>query len=163
MLIRTYCLLEIPVSGFLFKSHRSYPRPSSHRSPAPVRRHRIANRCYFAVSPINHSFCLTFCKIIKRSRSSLQVVVKDGIRNASLFRWFGQMMLIRYLFNCLGSWFLKYHLVKDWRRMNVSFTRARSKLIIIGSRKMLQSTPLPSHFFTHGRQKVDSVATSERR
>jgi DNA replication ATP-dependent helicase Dna2 len=32
--------------------------------------------------------------------------------------------------------------------MNVSFTRARSKLIIIGSRKTLQSTPLPSHFFT---------------
>ncbi|KAG6828441.1 hypothetical protein H0H92_007968 [Tricholoma furcatifolium] len=38
-------------------------------------------------------------------------------------------------------------LVKDWRRMNVSFTRARSKLIIIGSRKTLQEAPLLSEFF----------------
>ncbi|KAI0674044.1 Dna2-domain-containing protein [Trametes maxima] len=38
-------------------------------------------------------------------------------------------------------------LVKDWRRMNVSFTRARSKLIIVGSRKTLQETPLLKEFF----------------
>ncbi|KAF7984152.1 hypothetical protein HWV62_16810 [Athelia sp. TMB] len=38
-------------------------------------------------------------------------------------------------------------LVKDWRRMNVSFTRARSKLIIFGSRKTLQKVPLLSEFF----------------
>ncbi|KAI0718426.1 Dna2-domain-containing protein [Cerioporus squamosus] len=38
-------------------------------------------------------------------------------------------------------------LVKDWRRMNVSFTRARSKLIIIGSRKTLQAAPLLREFF----------------
>ncbi|KAF9010450.1 Dna2-domain-containing protein [Hymenopellis radicata] len=38
-------------------------------------------------------------------------------------------------------------LVKDWRRMNVSFTRARSKLIIFGSRKTLQGTPLLKEFF----------------
>ncbi|KAI0368547.1 Dna2-domain-containing protein [Pilatotrama ljubarskyi] len=38
-------------------------------------------------------------------------------------------------------------LVKDWRRMNVSFTRARSKLVIIGSRKTLQGTPLLAEFF----------------
>lgn len=38
--------------------------------------------------------------------------------------------------------------MKDWRRMNVSFTRARSKLIIFGSRKTLQSAPLLSDFFT---------------
>ncbi len=38
-------------------------------------------------------------------------------------------------------------LVKDWRRMNVSFTRARSKLIIFGSRKTLQGTPLLREFF----------------
>jgi DNA replication ATP-dependent helicase Dna2 len=39
-------------------------------------------------------------------------------------------------------------LVKDWRRMNVSFTRARSKLIIFGSRKTLQVVPLLNEFFT---------------
>jgi len=38
-------------------------------------------------------------------------------------------------------------LVKDWRRMNVSFTRARSKLVILGSRKTLQREPLLAHFF----------------
>lgn len=38
-------------------------------------------------------------------------------------------------------------LVKDWRRMNVSFTRARSKLVIFGSRKTLQADPLLSQFF----------------
>ncbi|PIL27261.1 hypothetical protein GSI_10406 [Ganoderma sinense ZZ0214-1] len=38
-------------------------------------------------------------------------------------------------------------LVKDWRRMNVSFTRARSKLIIIGSRRTLQQAPLLTEFF----------------
>ncbi|KAI0763927.1 Dna2-domain-containing protein [Trametes elegans] len=38
-------------------------------------------------------------------------------------------------------------LMKDWRRMNVSFTRARSKLIIFGSRKTLQGVPLLSEFF----------------
>ncbi|CDO74222.1 hypothetical protein BN946_scf184721.g1 [Trametes cinnabarina] len=38
-------------------------------------------------------------------------------------------------------------LVKDWRRMNVLFTRARSKLIIVGSKKTLQSAPLLSEFF----------------
>lgn len=37
-------------------------------------------------------------------------------------------------------------LLKDWRRVNVSFTRARSKLIIIGSRKTLDSTKLLSEF-----------------
>ncbi|KAK0199920.1 DNA replication factor Dna2-domain-containing protein [Desarmillaria ectypa] len=38
-------------------------------------------------------------------------------------------------------------LVKDWRRMNVSFTRARSKLIIFGSRKTLKDAPLLKEFF----------------
>ncbi|KAJ6585002.1 DNA replication factor Dna2-domain-containing protein [Mycena capillaripes] len=38
-------------------------------------------------------------------------------------------------------------LIKDWRRMNVSFTRARSKLIIFGSRQTLQSAPLLQQFF----------------
>ncbi|KAH9949710.1 Dna2-domain-containing protein [Amylocystis lapponica] len=39
------------------------------------------------------------------------------------------------------------NLIKDWRRMNVSFTRARSKLIIFGSRSTLQTTPLLREFF----------------
>ncbi|KAK7049300.1 DNA replication endonuclease-helicase Dna2 [Paramarasmius palmivorus] len=38
-------------------------------------------------------------------------------------------------------------LVRDWRRMNVSFTRARSKLIIVGSRKTLASAELLNEFF----------------
>jgi DNA replication ATP-dependent helicase Dna2 len=38
-------------------------------------------------------------------------------------------------------------LVKDWRRMNVAFTRARAKLIIFGSRKTLARTPLLESFF----------------
>lgn len=38
-------------------------------------------------------------------------------------------------------------LVKDWRRMNVSFTRARCKLVIFGSRKTLQREPLLAQFF----------------
>ncbi|KAF4566186.1 Tripartite DNA replication factor [Pleurotus pulmonarius] len=38
-------------------------------------------------------------------------------------------------------------LVKDWRRMNVSFTRAKSKLVLFGSRKTLESTPLLEEFF----------------
>ncbi|KAF9644272.1 Dna2-domain-containing protein [Thelephora ganbajun] len=38
-------------------------------------------------------------------------------------------------------------LMKDWRRLNVSFTRARSKLIIIGSRKTLQGNDLLKKFF----------------
>ncbi|KAF8184796.1 Dna2-domain-containing protein [Pholiota molesta] len=38
-------------------------------------------------------------------------------------------------------------LVKDWRRMNVSFTRARKKLVIFGSRTTLQREPLLASFF----------------
>ena len=37
--------------------------------------------------------------------------------------------------------------MKDWRRLNVSFTRARSKLIIIGSRRTLQGNDLLKKFF----------------
>ncbi|KZT71118.1 Dna2-domain-containing protein [Daedalea quercina L-15889] len=37
-------------------------------------------------------------------------------------------------------------LMKDWRRMNVAFTRARSKLVIVGSRRTLQGTPLLKEF-----------------
>ncbi|KAF8347385.1 DNA replication factor Dna2-domain-containing protein [Amanita rubescens] len=38
-------------------------------------------------------------------------------------------------------------LVKDWRRMNVSFTRARCKLAIFGSRSTLQQVQLLDDFF----------------
>lgn len=38
-------------------------------------------------------------------------------------------------------------LLKDWRRLNVSFTRARSKLVIIGSRDTLKCDQLLEQFF----------------
>lgn len=38
-------------------------------------------------------------------------------------------------------------LMKDWRRLNVSFTRARSKLIVIGSRRTLQADDVLKKFF----------------
>jgi hypothetical protein len=38
-------------------------------------------------------------------------------------------------------------LVKDWRRINVSFTRAKSKLVIFGSRSTLRTTTLLNEFF----------------
>ncbi|KAG9112793.1 Tripartite DNA replication factor [Ceratobasidium sp. 392] len=38
-------------------------------------------------------------------------------------------------------------LLKDWRRLNVSFTRARSKLVIFGSRSTLKCDQLLEQFF----------------
>ncbi|KAI5119550.1 hypothetical protein M0805_008536 [Coniferiporia weirii] len=38
-------------------------------------------------------------------------------------------------------------LLKDWRRINVAFTRARSKLVIFGSRKTLKASSLLADFF----------------
>jgi DNA replication ATP-dependent helicase Dna2 len=37
--------------------------------------------------------------------------------------------------------------LKDWRRLNVSFTRARSKLVIFGSRGTLKCDQLLEQFF----------------
>ncbi|KAG8995284.1 Tripartite DNA replication factor [Tulasnella sp. JGI-2019a] len=38
-------------------------------------------------------------------------------------------------------------LLRDWRRMNVSLTRAKAKLIVFGSRSTLQGVPLWNEFF----------------
>lgn len=38
-------------------------------------------------------------------------------------------------------------MLKDWRRLNVSFTRARSKLVIFGSRSTLRCDALLEQFF----------------
>ncbi|KAL5490161.1 DNA2 [Sanghuangporus weigelae] len=38
-------------------------------------------------------------------------------------------------------------LLKDWRRINVAFTRAQAKLVIFGSRRTLKASPLLSDFF----------------
>jgi DNA replication ATP-dependent helicase Dna2 len=38
-------------------------------------------------------------------------------------------------------------LLRDWRRINVSFTRAKKKLVIFGSRRTLASDRLLSEFF----------------
>lgn len=38
-------------------------------------------------------------------------------------------------------------LLKDWRRLNVCFTRAKKKLIIFGSKSTLSAIPLLSQFF----------------
>ena len=55
------------------------------------------------------------------------------------------------LFRVMECTFLTFQqigdLLKDWRRINVSFTRARCKLVIVGSRKTLSSTPLLEEFF----------------
>jgi DNA replication ATP-dependent helicase Dna2 len=38
-------------------------------------------------------------------------------------------------------------LLKDWRRINVSLTRAKSKLILFGSKSTLIAIPLLKKFF----------------
>lgn len=37
--------------------------------------------------------------------------------------------------------------MKDWRRINVSLTRAKSKLVIFGSRSTLRGAPVLAQFF----------------
>jgi DNA replication ATP-dependent helicase Dna2 len=41
------------------------------------------------------------------------------------------------------------NLVKDWRRMNVAFTRARSKLVIIGSAQTLRHSDVLLAFINY--------------
>ncbi|KAG9309428.1 hypothetical protein JVU11DRAFT_10680 [Chiua virens] len=55
---------------------------------------------------------------------------------------------VQRLKQCTSTTLLFYvgDLLKDWRRVNVSFTRAQSKLIILGSRRMLCGTPLLAEF-----------------
>jgi DNA replication ATP-dependent helicase Dna2 len=38
-------------------------------------------------------------------------------------------------------------LLHDWRRLNVCFTRAKSKLLLIGSRATLEASPVLASFF----------------
>jgi DNA replication ATP-dependent helicase Dna2 len=37
-------------------------------------------------------------------------------------------------------------LLRDWRRINVAFTRAKAKLVVIGSKSTLQSAPMLNSF-----------------
>jgi len=86
-------------------------------------------------------------------RSSQPTVARDEIKIASLCLWFAQMKRAQYVFSLLfGLCANKLRaktgdLVKDWRRMNVAFTRARSKLVIFGSRSTLARTSLLQSFF----------------
>lgn len=80
-------------------------------------------------------------------------VVRGETRTASLCLWCAQMMRAQCVFLSSFCWRSdKFRvkvgdLVKDWRRMNVAFTRARSKLVIFGSRSTLARTPLLESFF----------------
>ena len=62
-------------------------------------------------------------------------------------RWPGIYTLVIFISLLNTSHLQIGDLLKDWCRMNVSFTRARAKLIIFGSRKTLQLEPLLSEFF----------------
>ncbi|KAF9234817.1 Dna2-domain-containing protein [Melanogaster broomeanus] len=53
-------------------------------------------------------------------------------------------------------------LLKDWRRINVSFTRAQSKLVIIGSRKTLASVPVLAEFLELMDERQWLLALPER-
>lgn len=56
-------------------------------------------------------------------------------------------------------------LVRDWRRLNVSFTRAKSKLIIFGSRSTLSTEPVLAAFFTlvHSRSWILKLPANAHR
>jgi DNA replication ATP-dependent helicase Dna2 len=64
----------------------------------------------------------------------------DGSQVSSSVKSFTFLIIDYFVFQ-IGE------LLKDWRRINVAFTRAKSKLVIFGSRKTLQASPVMKEFF----------------
>ena len=92
-----------------------------------------------------------------RDRKGIEILTADRSQGRdkdciiiSMVRSNDEGQVCAYFCNTV-AFFLRYSkvgdLLKDWRRINVSFTRARSKLIIVGSRKTLQTTSLLEEFF----------------
>jgi DNA replication ATP-dependent helicase Dna2 len=44
-------------------------------------------------------------------------------------------------------------LLSDWRRLNVALTRAKVKLIVLGSRSTMRHAPVPAALFEMARER----------
>lgn len=76
------------------------------------------------------------CVIVSLVRSNKKQNVSVALFPAFVILWF--------LSN--GDIFQVGDLLRDWRRINVAFTRARKKLIVIGSKSTLEGTHLFEEF-----------------